>query len=71
MKNVLPYLFKLSICVLLAMFMEGIATGYGFTHFEQYTLIGWIAQGCIIVICLYYNFSDISKWIHAPSFYLS
>ena len=50
--SVLNYLAKLSICLLVAIVLEGIFTlGVAF-HFYAYTTIGWIVQACIVIICL-------------------
>ena len=52
MKNILNFIFKVACSILLLLLLEGIMTlGYAF-DFAQYSWIGYLIQGCLVIICL-------------------
>jgi hypothetical protein len=53
MKKVINFLGRLAVCLLVLIFVQGLVF-FGLTfEFERYNIVGWIAQGCAIIICIW------------------
>lgn len=53
MKNIISYLGRLSIILLVVIAFEGLFTlGYAF-EFDSYTFISWLAQFLTFIVCLW------------------
>jgi hypothetical protein len=57
-KQIINFLFKFAVSLLILIGIEGILTCGIAYHIEKYTLVGYLAQSCLIMITVYISLID-------------